>query len=57
MTQELGKILVIAIRELLKGYYYLCEPMQARSLNGVATGNSENERWISLARSELKYCI
>ncbi|SFH48194.1 DNA-binding response regulator, NarL/FixJ family, contains REC and HTH domains [Nitrosospira sp. Nsp14] len=57
MKQESGKILVIAIRELLKGHYYLSKPMQARLLNRVVTENSQNEPLISLTPSELKYCI
>jgi DNA-binding NarL/FixJ family response regulator len=54
MKQEPGKVLVIAIREVLKGHYYLSKPMQARLLNRVATGNSENEPLISLSSSEFE---
>ena len=54
MKQEPGKVLVIAIREVLKGHYYLSKPMQARLLNRVATGNSENEPLISLSPSEFE---
>jgi len=57
MKQESGKKLVIAIREVLKGSSYLSKPMQARLLNRVATGNSENELLISLAPASFKYCI
>ncbi len=57
MKQEPGKVLVIAIREVLKGHYYLSKSMQARLLNRIATGNSENEPLISLTLASLKYCI
>ncbi len=54
MKQEPGRVLVIAIREVLKGHYYLSKPMQARLLNRVATGNSETEPLICLTPSEFE---
>jgi DNA-binding NarL/FixJ family response regulator len=54
MKQEPGKVLVIAIREVLKGHYYLSKPMQARLLNRVITGNSETEPLISLTSREFE---
>jgi DNA-binding NarL/FixJ family response regulator len=54
MRQEPGKVLVIAIREVLKGHYYLSKPMQARLLNQVASGNSETEPLINLIPSEFE---
>jgi DNA-binding NarL/FixJ family response regulator len=40
MKQEPGKVLITAIREVLKGNFYLSKPMQAL-LNRVSTENSE----------------
>ena len=54
MKQEPGKVLVIAIREVLKGHYYLSKPMQARLLNRVATGNSVPEPLINLTPNEFE---
>ena len=43
MKQEPGEVLVAAIREVLKGNFYLSKQMHAKLLNRVATGNSESE--------------
>jgi DNA-binding NarL/FixJ family response regulator len=41
--QEPGKVLVAAMREVLKGNLYLSNEIQARLLKRIATGNSESE--------------
>jgi DNA-binding NarL/FixJ family response regulator len=43
MKQEPGKVLVIAIREVLKGNLYLSKKMQARLLNRAEPGNDGSE--------------
>jgi DNA-binding NarL/FixJ family response regulator len=47
MKQEPGKVLVSAIREVLKGNLYLSNQMQARLLKRMAAGNSESRPLIS----------
>jgi DNA-binding NarL/FixJ family response regulator len=47
MKQEPGKVLVNAIREVLKGNLYLSNQMQARLLKRIATGSSESEPLIN----------
>ncbi|WON73680.1 response regulator transcription factor [Nitrosospira sp. Is2] len=47
MKQEPGKVLVNAIREVLKGNLYLSEPIQDRLLKRIANGNSNSEPLIS----------
>jgi DNA-binding NarL/FixJ family response regulator len=55
MKQEPGKVLVNAIREVLKGNLYLSNQMQARLLRRMATGNSELEPSIrSLSPTEFE---
>jgi DNA-binding NarL/FixJ family response regulator len=55
MKQEPGEVLVTAIREVLKGNFYLSKQMHARLLNQVATGNSESEPLTSsLTPSEFE---
>jgi len=57
MKQEPGKVLITAIRLVLKGNFYLSKPMQAL-LDRVTTGNSESTPLInSLTPPSLKYCI
>ena len=53
--QESGKVLVNAIREVLKGNYYLSEPMHTKLMHRFVTGNSEPELLInSLTPSEFE---
>ena len=47
MKQEPGKVLVNAIREVLKGNLFLNRQIQARLLKGIATGNSDSQSLIS----------
>jgi DNA-binding NarL/FixJ family response regulator len=47
MKQEPGKVLVIAIREVLKGNLYLSTKMQARLPNRAESRNAEAEPLIS----------
>ena len=47
MKQEPGKVLVNAIREVLKGNLFLNRHIQARLLKRLATGNSDSEPLIS----------
>jgi DNA-binding NarL/FixJ family response regulator len=57
MKQEPGRVLIAAIRVVLKGNFYLSKPMQAL-LDRVTPGNSETKPLInSLAAASLKYCI
>ena len=43
MKQEPGKVLVSAVREVLKGNLYLNKQIQARLLKRITTGNSDSE--------------
>lgn len=55
MKQEPGEVLIAAIREVLKGNYYLSEHMHAKLLNRFVTGKSETELPInSLTPSEFE---
>jgi DNA-binding NarL/FixJ family response regulator len=57
MKQEPGRVLIAAIRVVLKGNLYLSKPMH-RLLDQVASGNSGSKPLInSLAAPSLKYCI
>jgi DNA-binding NarL/FixJ family response regulator len=57
MKQEPGKVLITAIREVLKGNVYLSKPIQAL-LERVMTGNLESKPLInSLTPPSLKCCI
>ena len=47
MKQEPGKVLVSAIRDVLKGNLYLSKPIQVRLLKRIATGNSGSETPIN----------
>jgi DNA-binding NarL/FixJ family response regulator len=47
MKQEPGKVLVNAIREVLKGNLFLNRQIQARLLKRIATGNSDSQSLIS----------
>jgi DNA-binding NarL/FixJ family response regulator len=47
MKQEPGKVLVNAIREVLKGNLYLSKQIEARVLKRIATGGSESESLIN----------
>lgn len=58
MKQEPGKVLVIAIRQVLKGNYYLSEKMRARLANCIVTKNSGFERLINCpSQVDFKYCV
>jgi DNA-binding NarL/FixJ family response regulator len=55
MKQEPGKVLVNAIREVLKGNLYLSRQMQVSLLKRIASGNSDCEPAIStLTPSEFE---
>jgi DNA-binding NarL/FixJ family response regulator len=54
MKLEPGKVLVAAIREVLKGNLYLSHKIQATLLNRLATGNSESELISRLSPSEFE---
>lgn len=55
MKQEPGEVLVMAIREVLKGNIYLSKRMHAKLLNRIATGNPEPEELINtLTPSEFE---
>lgn len=55
MKQEPGEVLIAAIREVLKGNYYLSEPMHTKLLNRFVTGNVGAELSInSLTPSEFE---
>lgn len=58
MKQEPGKVLVLAIREVLRGNYYLSKKMRARLPNWVVTKNSEFEPLIDRqAQANLEYYV
>jgi DNA-binding NarL/FixJ family response regulator len=54
MKQEPGKVLVAAIREVMKGNFALSKKIQAILLNRVATGNAEFELINRLSPSEFE---
>jgi len=55
MKQEPGDVLMTAIREVLKGNFYLSELMHTKLLNRFVTGNAESEQLInSLTPSEFE---
>ncbi|MEP6605533.1 MAG: response regulator transcription factor [Nitrosospira sp.] len=54
MKLEPGRVLVAAIREILKGNFSLSTKIQERLLNRVATGNSESELINRLSPSEFE---
>lgn len=55
MKQEPGDVLMTAIREVLKGNFYLSELMHTKLLNRFVTGNAETEQLInSLTPSEFE---
>jgi DNA-binding NarL/FixJ family response regulator len=54
MKLEPGRVLVAAIREILKGNFSLSKKIQAILLNRVATGNSESELINRLSPSEFE---
>jgi DNA-binding NarL/FixJ family response regulator len=55
MKQEPGDVLVVAIREVLKGNYYLSEPMHTQLMDRFVTGNPGSVPLInSLTPSEFE---
>jgi DNA-binding NarL/FixJ family response regulator len=55
MKQESGDVLISAIREVLKGNYYLSEPMHTQLMDRFVSGNTEYEQLInSLTPSEFE---
>jgi DNA-binding NarL/FixJ family response regulator len=54
MKLEPGRVLVTAIREVLKGNLYLSNKIQGTLLNRLATGNSESELINRLTPSEFE---
>ena len=54
MKQEPGKVLITAIREVLKGNLYLSNKIQASLLKRVATGNPESKLIRKLSPSEFE---
>ncbi|SFH48131.1 two component transcriptional regulator, LuxR family [Nitrosospira sp. Nsp14] len=54
MKLEPGRVLVGAIRKVLKGNFSLSNNIQARLLNRVVTGNSESELISKLSPSEFE---
>lgn len=55
MKQEPGEVLIGAIREILRGNYYLSEPMHNKLMNRFVTGKSDTEPLIdSLTPSEFE---
>ena len=55
MKQESGEVLMMAIREVLKGNFYLSETMHTKLLNRFVTGNADSEQLInSLTPSEFE---
>jgi DNA-binding NarL/FixJ family response regulator len=60
MKQEPGKVLVSAIREILKGNLYLSKQIQVRLLKRIANGNSGSEtpiNTLSPAEFEILHLI
>lgn len=55
MKQEPGEVLIAAIREVLKGNFYLSQPMYTKLMDRFVTGNSQAELLInSLTPSEFE---
>ncbi|ADL54160.1 response regulator [Gallionella capsiferriformans] len=55
MKQEPGGVLIAAIREVLKGNFYLSQPMYTKLMDRFVTGNSQAELLInSLTPSEFE---
>lgn len=55
MKQESGEVLIAAIREILRGNYYLSERMHTQLMDRLVTGNSGAELLInSLTPSEFE---
>lgn len=55
MKQEVGQAMIQAIREVLKGNFYLSEQMRTKLLDRFVSGNSESEQLInSLTPSEFE---
>ncbi|MBI3903256.1 MAG: response regulator transcription factor [Nitrosomonadales bacterium] len=55
MKQEPGEVLIVAIREVLKGNYYLSETMHTQLMDRLVSGNSGAELLInSLTPSEFE---
>jgi DNA-binding NarL/FixJ family response regulator len=55
MKQESGEVLIAAIREILRGNYYLSERMHTQLMHRFVTGNSGTELLInSLTPSEFE---
>ena len=55
MKQEPGEVLINAIREVLKGNFYLSGAMHNQLMNRFVSGNSESEQLInSLTPSEFE---
>jgi DNA-binding NarL/FixJ family response regulator len=55
MKQEPGEVLITAIREVLRGNYYLSEHMHTKLMDRFVTGNAQSELLInSLTPSEFE---
>jgi DNA-binding NarL/FixJ family response regulator len=55
MKQESGQVMILAIREVLKGNFYLSEQMRTKLMDRFVTGNAESEQLInSLTPSEFE---
>jgi DNA-binding NarL/FixJ family response regulator len=55
MKQEPGDVLIAAIREVLRGNYYLSEPMHTQLMDRFVTGNTDSGPLInSLTPSEFE---
>lgn len=55
MKQEPGEVLIAAIRDVLKGNFYLSEAMYTKLMNRFVTGNAESELLINtLTPSEFE---
>lgn len=55
MKHEAGQAMILAIREVLKGNFYLSEQMRTKLLDRFVTGNAESEQLInSLTPSEFE---
>ncbi len=55
MKQEIGEAMIQAIREVLKGNFYLSEQMRTKLLDRFVSGNTESEQLInSLTPSEFE---
>jgi len=55
MKHEAGQVMLLAIREVLKGNFYLSEQMRTKLLDRFVTGTAESEQLInSLTPSEFE---